>query len=219
MINRINNEKKNSWHIHEKRIKNKLKNYYEKQDYLVSFNRYYDTFDVVCAKINEKSEIEEIIGIEIKSDKDQILRLEYQLVNYIRIFDRVYLALESKTIPDFIPPYIGIIRCNDHILFERDAQFLYLKPENGNPINFNAISNTIKRSGGIKSRSKELMVYISGFEKVKRKLIYNSIFYDNYLPFSKGESKIVTFINKNYKEIKDLELFSHYLGDVTINGE
>ncbi len=207
----------NKWHIHEKIIKNQLEEFYKKQDYLISFHKCYDTFDVVCAKISPKKTVQEIIGIEIKSDKDQIVRLKHQLVRYLRLFDKVYLALENKKVPDFVPTYIGIIRCNNRVTIEREAEMLYVKPIYGNAINFQAISNTIKDSGGLKSRSKELIAYIYTFEDVKRKLLYNSIFTEKILPFSNKEKKIISFINKNYKDIIDLNLFNYSFGEVSIN--
>jgi hypothetical protein len=210
-------ENRKEWHVHEKKIKKQLEDFFKEKNYLISFNKCYDTFDVVCAKISQNHVVQEIIGIEIKSDKDQIIRLKDQLVRYFRLFDKVYIALENRSVPEFVPTYIGIIRCNNKVSIEREAEILYIKPTLGNAINFQAIRNTIKDSGGLKTRSKELFAYISTFEDVKRKLLYNSIFSENILPFSNKEKKVITFINKNYQDVIDLDLFSYSFGEVSIN--
>lgn len=202
-------KKSNSWNVHEKRIKDLLKRYYEEKNYLIDFNKCYNTFDVVCAKIKDEIVIEELIGIEIKSDRDQLNRLRDQLIDYIRLFDKIYIALESKNVPEFIPPYIGIIRCNEKVHIEREAQRIYFKPELGNPITYSAISNTIKESGGIQSRSKEVMISLEHYENIKRKLLYNAIFKLNCLPFSHNEKKFVTYIDQRYKQLSNKKLFTN----------
>jgi hypothetical protein len=213
----INDSKNSDWHKHEKRIKEQLNQYFNKKGYLVSFNRYYDTFDVIVAKTNDDLTIGELIGIEIKSDKDNIMRAKDQLIRYIRIFDKIYLALENKEVPEFIPPFIGIIRCNSHIEIEREAQNIYSGVDFGFTINYSAIKNTIKESNGIKSRSKELMAYLTCLEEIKRKLLYNSLFYDNQIPFSKKEKKAITFISKNHKEMINMDLFDYSYGNVSVS--
>lgn len=205
------------WHKYENRMKQQLKFYFTEKGYLVSFHRCYDTFDVVAAKIDDNLVVEELIGIEIKSDKDQIKRIKEQLVHYIRIFDKIYIALENKNVPDFVPLFIGIIRCNDDVSVERQAEKIYLGADFGYTINFEAIKNTIKESNGIKSRSQELMAYLICLENVKRKLLYNSIFYENSIPFSKKEKKAVSFINKNYKEVIQMDLFDYSFGEVAVS--
>ena len=80
------------------------------------------------------------------------------------------------------------------------------------------IYQTIKKSDGIKSRSSELMSYLKGIEYVKRKLIFNTLFSTKRLPFSSEEKKLITFINKNNKELAELDLFDYSWGKTTING-
>ena len=138
---------KNNWHIHEKKIKDQLKDFFTKKGYVVTFHRYYNSFDVICAKINNNT-IDEIIGIEIKSDKDNLNRLKNQLLQYIRIFDKVYVALENKETPEFIPPFIGVIKCNNTVKIIREAEKLNL-PAFGPLINYSAIEDTIKGNYGL----------------------------------------------------------------------
>lgn len=65
-----------------------------------------------------------LIGIEIKTDKDTFKRLSTQLPNYVKVFDEVYIAIQSKEIPEQIPQFIGVIRVNEkqEITIERHSQ-------------------------------------------------------------------------------------------------
>ena len=51
-----------------------------------------------------------MIGCEIKSDKDTFDRLPKQLLNYTRTFQHVYLVLHKKEAPAWLPSEVGIIR-------------------------------------------------------------------------------------------------------------
>lgn len=65
-----------------------------------------------------------LIGIEIKTDKDTFNRLSTQLPNYVKVFDEVYIAVQSKEIPKQIPQFIGVVRINEkkEIVIERKSQ-------------------------------------------------------------------------------------------------
>ena len=60
------------------------------------------------------------------------------------------------------------------------------------------------------------MVYLDCFEDVKKKLIYNSLFYDSRLPFSKKEKKLLEFVNKESKHLIEANLFEYSCGKVNI---
>jgi len=60
--------------------------------------------------------------IEIKTDRDNIKRFGLQLPHYILMGDYIWLVLETKKIPEWLPPFVGILRYDDHTLFiERQA--------------------------------------------------------------------------------------------------
>ena len=65
-----------------------------------------------------------LIGIEIKTNKDTFKRLAQQLPAYVRVFDKVYIAVQTKEIPEQIPQFIGVIRINEkkEITIERESQ-------------------------------------------------------------------------------------------------
>lgn len=203
-----------SWHSHEARIEEALRLYFEPRGYRISSHRYFDSFDLILAKIEEESIIE-LIGIEIKSDKDKIKRLDEQLINYINLFDKVYIAIEKKMTPENLPSFVGIIRLNDVVKIEREAQLLSISASAF--ITKTAAKKTIKASGGIKNRSSELVFYIDQIEKVKRKLIYNTLFYDNILPLTPSERVVVDFIiTRSSSELRKSGMFIYEFGDIRI---
>ncbi len=58
----------------------------------------------------------QIIAIEIKSKTDRADRLISQIPDYLRVFDRVYVAIEEelpKAILDKIPHYVGILKFDE----------------------------------------------------------------------------------------------------------
>lgn len=63
--------------------------------------------------------------IEIKTDRDNVKRFGNQLPHYILIGDFIWLVLETKNIPEWVPSFIGIMRYKNHtICIERKPQRL-----------------------------------------------------------------------------------------------
>ena len=63
--------------------------------------------------------------IEIKTDRDNIKRFGNQLPHYILIGDFVWLVLETKSIPEWVPSFVGIMRYKNHTIYiERRPQKL-----------------------------------------------------------------------------------------------
>jgi len=205
---------KYDWHSHEARIEQKLRSYFEPNGYRIATHRFFDSFDLILAK-TDGGEVSELIGIEIKSDKDRMKRLNEQLISYINIFDKVYIAIENKCVPENLPSIVGIIRFNDTIKIEKEAGTLSLPARTF--ITEAAIQRTIKLSGGIKRRSNELILYIEQIERVKRKLIYNTLFYDETLPFTSTEKVVIDFIiGSTANDLKKRGMFIYEFGDVII---
>jgi len=202
------------WHGHEERIGQELQKFFEPKGYEVAFHRYSNIFDLIVAQLNKDS-VNEIIGVEIKSDEDHIERLNKQLLSYIHIFDKIYIALENKKIPETIPSFIGIIRIHERVFIERKAK--NLRSPTSTYITKSATRKTIEKSNGIKKRSEELILYLNKVDSVKRKLIYNTLFYDKALPFSADERIIINFIiGSPINELKESGIFNYEFGDVTI---
>ncbi|RDU63553.1 MmcB family DNA repair protein [Helicobacter sp. MIT 14-3879] len=82
--------------------------------------------DLLIAKKNE------LIAYEIKSCKDNLAKLNGQISDYLKIFDKVYVVLDIKFKKDIIsiPEQVGII------LFDsKSSKFKILrKPQKNNPI-------------------------------------------------------------------------------------
>lgn len=84
--------------------------YFRVKKYLREFNASGARLDIVFA-IEFRGEIQEIIGIEIKSDKDTYKRLRTQLPGYYSLCDRVYLAISNeKELPENLPWFVGVLR-------------------------------------------------------------------------------------------------------------
>jgi hypothetical protein len=69
-----------------------------------------DQFDVVAAHIIPGPKMDALVGLEIKSKKDTLKRLDNQIAEYLHIFDLVYVVLEEHQPPASLPPFVGIIR-------------------------------------------------------------------------------------------------------------
>jgi hypothetical protein len=121
-------------------------------------------------------------------------------------------------VPEYVPDFVGIIRCNHQVTIEREALTLYLKPSLGYAINNDVARATIGLSGGVKSRSKELLAYLDCLEDVKRKLVYNAIFHEHRLPFSEKERMLIEFITLSFGDILSSSLFHYAYGKVEMNG-
>jgi hypothetical protein len=213
--------KSKSWHNHELKIEKALVAYFESKNYIVRTHSCIDMFDVVCSKVDNKNQVSEIIGIEIKSSKDRLAKLKEQLPEYIHVFDKVFIALESQNCALSLPFFIGIIKYDqDAINFERDAIEVSGSLFPSKVVTASALRRTIGLSEGIKSRHAELSLFFEALENLRRKIIYNSIFFDNSLPLSAEERTLVNFIiDKNVKELRESKIFKYDFGEVILNRE
>lgn len=202
------------WHGHEERIEKALTNYYKAKGYHVAVHRASDLFDIILASV-DNNKVQELIGIEIKSDQDNIKRLYDQLPNYLYVFDKVYVALENKNVCEEFPFPIGIIKVNGSIIVEREAKRLKFSPNKF--ITKSATVSTIGKSNGVKKRVDELLIYLSEIENVKKKLLFNSLFYENLLPFTPEENTIVDFIiHASANDLEKRGIFKYEFGNILI---
>ena len=67
-----------------------------------------------------------LIGYEIKSDSDNLLRLDNQIKAYNLFFDKNYIVVSERfsfSVRDVVPETWGIIRIqNDSVVIEREAE-------------------------------------------------------------------------------------------------
>jgi len=212
-------QKSKKWHNHELKIEKALVAYFESKNYIVRTHSCIDMFDVVCSKVDNKDHVNEIIGIEIKSSKDRLTKLKKQLPQYIHIFDKIFIAMESQNCNLSLPFFIGIIKYDQNTInFERDAIRVSGSLFPSRVVTASALQRTIGLSEGIKSRHNELSIFLEGLENLRRKIIYNSIFFNNSLPLSAEERTLVDFIiDKNVIELRESKIFKYDFGKVIIN--
>ncbi|KYK32596.1 MAG: hypothetical protein AYK18_15760 [Theionarchaea archaeon DG-70] len=206
------------WHASEKRVEKVLFPYFRGKGYKIASHCLQDRFDLVAARIKDGPRIEALIGIEVKSKADTLKRLDLQIPEYIQFFDFVYVALEAHELPESFPSFVGIIRIsNDDIVVEREAHQI---GRNLFPwcLTDAALARTIKASKGVQRRNKELKAYLSVLDDLRRKILYNCIFWDDPLPLNGQEKRIVDFIEKGSTSISKLELFMHECGRTGIVG-
>jgi len=206
------------WHASEKRIENLLTTYFKEREYNIALHCCQDQFDFAAAKINELK-IETLIGIEIKSKNDTLRRLNNQMIEYIQIFDLVYVALEAQQRPLSLPSFVGVINISDdNITMEREAHRIgrTLFPW---CITDSALTRTIKTSNGIQNRYIELKAYLYVLDDLRRKFLYNCIFWNDPLPLTDQEKNVIDFIEQKLSSISELGLFAYECGKARVVGE
>lgn len=204
------------WHISERRIENLIVPYFEERGYKVASHCLQDQADMAAAKIGHDARIETIMGIEIKSKDDSMKRLNDQIAQYIHIFDLVYIVLEAQEIPASIPPFVGVIRIKEnHVTMEREAHQIGKTLFPG-CFTDAGLARTIRTSNGIQNRYMELKAYLSVLDDLRRKLLYNCIFWDDPLPLTEQERAVVNFVEIRLDAISELGLFEYRCGRVSI---
>ncbi len=206
------------WHASEKRIENLATSYFRDRGYRIASHCLQDRFDLVAAKVENGPRIDALVGIEIKSKNDTLKRLDGQIPEYIHLFDFVYVALEKQQLPS-IPLFVGIIYVlEDKVTVEREAHRIgkTLFPW---CVTDAALVRTIKMSNGIRKRHKELKAYLFVLDDLRRKILYNCIFWNDPLPLNEQEKNVVNFIEEKSASISELGLFMHECGKARIAGE
>lgn len=97
--------------LNDKEMREVLFDYYESTNERLRF------FEELCIGKSRADAIlvheNKIVGFEIKSDKDNLLRLEEQMKDYTRFCDECYIVTGDKhieEIPMVVPEFYGIIR-------------------------------------------------------------------------------------------------------------
>lgn len=207
------------WHASEKRVEKLIIQYFKEKGYTVASHCCQDQFDVVAAHIIPGPKIDSLIGLEIKSKNDTLKRLDNQIAEYLHIFDLVYVVFEEHQPPASLPPFVGIIRVvHERIIPEREA-FRIGKTLFPWCLTDAALARTIKASNGIQNRCTELKAYLFVVEDLRRKLLYNSIFWNDPLPLTEQEKNVVDFIEQRSAVISELDLFEYNFGEARILGE
>jgi hypothetical protein len=206
------------WHASEKRIENLLSTYFRKKGFKVALHCCQDQFDLAAARLNG-SKIETLVGVEMKSKDDTLKRLNNQIIEYIQIFDLIYVALEAQQLPISLPSFVGVINISDdNIILEREAHRIgrTLFPW---CITDSALTRTIKTSNGIQNRYIELKAYLSVLDDLRRKLLYNCIFWNDPLPLTEQEKNVIDFIEQKLSSTFELGLFAYECGKARVVGE
>ena len=112
---------------------------------------------------------------EVKSDFDTHDRLQEQIPRGLRVADYAWLVIgQSQTIPEWIPPYVGILRYTN----KNHSFILVRKPHNLNE-SFTFYRHVLG-SEGFSSKNSELegtFMSATTFKTLLRKWFINSIFY------------------------------------------
>ena len=135
-------------------------------------------FDMIAAKLPEtKSKGDPImIGIEIKSDRDSLKRLDNQIIQYLDAFDYVYILLQDSKAP--FHPLVGILRYNlqlKKVVVEKKSMWL-AKSKYYDILTTSEI-RALCYSHGISKKSGKLIT--EAFEilpSIRKKLVYNRFF-------------------------------------------
>lgn len=114
-----------------------------KQHPLVNTCKYYDRYSTLCREkrtkciaescehyqilVTKKKEMKKRLKkgihlLEVKSNKDNVKRFGFQLPHYCLFGDYIWLVLEDKKTPVWLPQFVGVMRFeNNTLTIKRDA--------------------------------------------------------------------------------------------------
>jgi len=182
-----------------------LQNTYKEADYLIRRERdatttHYHPFDLICGKIKQ-FEIEdqiEILGFEIKSDKDSFTRLGEQIKQYMAYCDRVYLVIHKKEYPKWLPNNVGVLRVSKkgEILEERYPSSNQWYDEVSGPSEL----KILMEEQGLGCKVQNLQKIFEITPKIWKKILFNRFFgkvdwqsqkFTKFFPFDKEELEFI----------------------------
>lgn len=137
---------------------------------------------------NNKNEISEVIGIEIKSDKDSFRRLTKQLSDYYGICNRVYIAVEDKEVPKDMPSFVGVFRLNNNKIEEERYAEIIKEPLESFKLNKTTVSNLTEEFSN-------LLVTIEKINNIQKKLVAFQITNDFKL-INNYDKQIINFLTQ-----------------------
>lgn len=171
-------------------------------------------FDLVAG--NEKTL--DIVGIEIKSDRDSYGRLKSQLNAYLFAFPVVFIAIHKKKKPEWLPDGIGFLRVfrDGSVIMEHDS---YMKEEFDISTGFEW--DALFKANNLGSTSKKTKALLNILASVRKNIIFNRFFaiqrsydskdFERFYPFTEEEKTILMgldipyHIQKATRDILELE--------------
>ena len=155
----------------ETQIRNKVIQFFKPNSFRTEFCFGGSRFDLLLEKDGA------IIGVEIKTDKDSFVRLRGQLSDYTRFCDFVFLAVETKKIPKWLPTGTGVLRVGADNVWAESASYNFSKTNFfSHSITLACIRETLGRSGFKRKHAKIVRNALSEFEEVIRSLWLNQVF-------------------------------------------
>lgn len=161
-------------------MKKKIAKYFQKKisckiAYEIKINS--SVLDMLILTYNTRTKkIYKLIGVEIKSDKDNLSRLRHQLRDYYKTCDKVFLAVGFRVNLQNLPLGLGILRVTPKEVIEEvrpmDIGKFHLKHD----IPIKVVKKTLNASNLEDNNSNLLLKYIQIIEDVRKKLWFNKLF-------------------------------------------
>lgn len=139
-----------------------------------------------------------LVGFEIKGDTDNFSRLKTQLQGYLWVFDKVYLVLHKKKLPEWLPYNIGIIR-----VFENKEVFVEKYGYLDNPLDISTEYewDSLFRCNGLGVTSKRTRQVLELIGGIRRNILFNRFFsvqngyntrnFEKFYPFTDIQKSVI----------------------------
>jgi hypothetical protein len=156
----------------------------------------------------------ELMGFEIKGDTDNYSRLDSQLRAYEFVFDRIFIVLHKKKIPETLPDWVGVLRVfEDGTLFCESTSYL----TDPFDISTDYEWDTFLSENGLSIKPDRLKAIVRKTGEIRKKLIFNRFFavsaglnthkYDRFFPLTESEKEFLIglSVEQEYKGlVKDI---------------
>jgi len=178
-------------------------------------------FDVIgglIKKFDDGTEAVDIIGFEIKSDRDNYSRLKQQIDYYLAYCDSVYIVVHKKTdIPEWLPDTVGVLRVNKNgeILQESWAITNRWYEKVGGITEWSILMS----AHGLGSKTKTLQDIFDFTPKIWKKCLFNRFFgkinytnreFEKLFPFTKEETEFIIGHQLDYQ----LDIMTRMVGEI-----
>jgi len=149
-----------------------------------------------------------IVGVEIKGDHDTYERIYNQLINYMSVCDRIYVATAKKELPADIPFFFGHLAIRDEKCVEIRKASPIKSSINKREIAKEVIENTLKESGMPKIYAEKLEELLFNLHTAQRTLFINETFAryadsGNNLKYRKFDNRLI--LSKYLKGVPDIQ--------------